>query len=73
MDMKVERSFSVQHTKTGENMSNDHKMYQMGIKYTIWPSVDNMAIKISTSSIATPSKIYPNWEFWFENYTIWQH
>jgi hypothetical protein len=29
----------------------------MAIKYT------NMA----TSSIARPSKIYPNWDFWFEN------
>jgi hypothetical protein len=26
-----------------------------------------MAIKKPTSSIATPSKIYPNWDFWFEN------
>jgi hypothetical protein len=25
------------------------------------------------SSIARPYKIYPNWDFWFENtYTIWQ-
>jgi hypothetical protein len=26
-----------------------------------------MAIKIPTSFIATPSKITPNWDFWFEN------
>jgi hypothetical protein len=26
-----------------------------------------MALKIPTSSIARPSKIYPNWDFWFEN------
>jgi hypothetical protein len=35
-----------------------------------------MAIKIPTSSIATPTKIYPNWDFWFENVpsgnTAWQ-
>jgi hypothetical protein len=30
---------------------NGHKIYQMGIKY----------------SIARPFKIYPNWDFWFEN------
>jgi hypothetical protein len=24
-----------------------------------------MAIQITTSSIARPSKIYPNWDFWF--------
>jgi hypothetical protein len=28
-----------------------------------------MAIKIPTSSIARPSKIYPKWDFWFENIT----
>jgi hypothetical protein len=26
-----------------------------------------MALKIPTSTIARPSKIYPNWDFWFEN------
>jgi hypothetical protein len=26
-----------------------------------------MAIEIPTSSVARPSKIYPNWDFWFEN------
>jgi hypothetical protein len=26
------------HTKTGKNMSTDHKMYQMAIKYTKWLS-----------------------------------
>jgi hypothetical protein len=32
-----------------------------------------MALKMHTSSIARPSKIYPNLEFWFEKYTTWQH
>jgi hypothetical protein len=32
-----------------------------------------MAIKIQTSSIAGPTTIYPNWDFWFEKNTIWQH
>jgi hypothetical protein len=45
--LRVARFFLVQHTKTGENIPNNHK--------------------ISTSSIARPSKIYPNWYFWFEN------
>jgi hypothetical protein len=32
-----------------------------------------MAIKIPTISIPKPSKIYPNWDFWYENvHTIWQ-
>jgi hypothetical protein len=26
-----------------------------------------MVMKIPASSIARPSKIYPNWYFWFEN------
>jgi hypothetical protein len=26
-----------------------------------------MAFNIPTSLIARPSKIYPNWDFWFEN------
>jgi hypothetical protein len=25
-----------------------------------------MAIKIPTSSIAKPSKLFPDWDFWFE-------
>jgi hypothetical protein len=33
----VARFFSVQHTKTGKNIPNDHKIYQKAIKYTIWP------------------------------------
>jgi hypothetical protein len=43
-----------------KNIPNDHKMYQIVIKYTIWPLytyVDKMAIKIPTFSIARPSKI----------------
>jgi hypothetical protein len=27
----------VQRTKTGENIPNDHKIYQMAIKYFQWP------------------------------------
>jgi hypothetical protein len=47
--------------------------YQNKTKYTKWPQnapfchkIDKMAIKILTSSVARPSKIYPNWEFGFE-------
>jgi hypothetical protein len=28
---------------------------------------DQIAKNIPTSSVATPSKIYPNWSFWVEN------
>jgi hypothetical protein len=34
---RVARFFTVQHTKTGKNKPNDHKMYQRAIKYTIQP------------------------------------
>jgi hypothetical protein len=33
----------------------------MAIKYTEWPQ------NLPTSSIARPYKMYPNWDFWFEN------
>jgi hypothetical protein len=32
---RVARFFSVQYTKAGKNIPNDHKMYQMAITYTI--------------------------------------
>jgi hypothetical protein len=35
--------------------------YQMAIIYSKW--VKN----IPTNSITRPSKIYPNWDFWYEN------
>jgi hypothetical protein len=59
--------FSAQNTKTGKNMPNDHKMYQMAIKIPFGRKIDKKAIKIPTSSTARPCKIYPNCEFWFEN------
>jgi hypothetical protein len=40
-----------------KNIPNDQQIYQMAIKHPKRP----------TSSIARPSKIYPNWNFWFEN------
>jgi hypothetical protein len=50
------------------------KNTQMGTKYTKWPqnipnggTVDPMAKNIPTSSIARPSNIHPNWDFWSEN------
>jgi hypothetical protein len=42
-------------------------MYQMALKILFGSKIDKMALKIPTSSIARPSKIYPNFDFWFEN------
>jgi hypothetical protein len=42
--------------------------YQMDKKYFQWPQNSPNGHKIYQDfSIARPSKIYPNWDFWFEN------
>jgi hypothetical protein len=35
--IRAARFLSVQHTKTGKNIPNDNKIYQMAIKYFQWP------------------------------------
>jgi hypothetical protein len=35
--------------------------------------MDKRAIKIPTSSMARPSNIDPNWDFWFENVPFGNH
>jgi hypothetical protein len=58
----------VQHTKTEKHVPNDTKIYQIAVKYTKWPQ--NIP---KTLSIPRPSKIFPNWDFWYENTsTNWQ-
>jgi hypothetical protein len=72
----VARFFSVQNTKTPKiyqrtttYVPSGHKINHFAEKY-----VDKMDLKILTSSITRPSKIYPKCDFWFENiHTIWQH
>jgi hypothetical protein len=60
-------------TKWPQNIPNGHKIYQMATKYTKWPqNRPNGHENIPTSIIARPSKIYPNWDFWFEKKAIWQ-
>jgi uncharacterized protein involved in tolerance to divalent cations len=58
-----------------KNISNNQEIYQLAIKYTNWSyNVPNGHIPIiSTSSIARPSKIYPNWDFWLENIPSGNH
>jgi hypothetical protein len=65
-ERRVARFSLLQHTKTGKNKPNDHKIYpnghkidQMAVKWTKWPQ------NISTTT--RPSNIYPKWDFWFEN------
>jgi hypothetical protein len=57
---RVARFFLGHDTKTGKNVPNGHKISQMSVKYSKWP------LNISTFSNLRPSKIYPNWDFWFE-------
>jgi hypothetical protein len=64
---RVAGFFLVQHTKRG-------KIHQMTTYNTKWPKIYLMVGKLTklpqnipTSSIVRPSKIYPNWNFWFEN------
>jgi hypothetical protein len=49
------------YTKLPQNIPNVNKIYQKSVKWTKCPK------NIPTSSIARPSKIYPNLDFWFEN------
>jgi hypothetical protein len=70
---------ATKYTKWPQNIPNGHKIYQMATKYTKWPQniptgseIDQTAKKL-LSFLSRHSKIYPNWNFWFENmYTIWQ-
>jgi hypothetical protein len=58
---RVARFFVVQHTKTGKNLPNDHKIYKMAIKYApIYLKILRMSKNIPTAFIVRPSKIYPN-------------
>jgi hypothetical protein len=34
-EIRVARFFSVKHTKTSNNIPNNHKIYQFAIKYTV--------------------------------------
>jgi DNA gyrase/topoisomerase IV subunit A len=36
-EFRVARFFVAQHTKTGTNITNNHKIYQMAAKYIKWP------------------------------------
>jgi hypothetical protein len=39
----------------------------MASKIPFVHKIDKRAVKITTSYVARPSKIFPNWDFWFEN------
>jgi hypothetical protein len=49
------------YTKWPQNRPNGCKIDQMAVKWIKW------TINIPSSSIVSPSKICPNYYFWFEN------
>jgi hypothetical protein len=66
---------------TYQNKKNNHILfqlatkyiYQITTKYTKWPqnipngrNITKLSLNRPTYSIARPSKIYPNWDFWLE-------
>jgi hypothetical protein len=53
-----------------ENIPNDHNIYNSAIKYTKWLEMDQMVIKYTG---ILHCKIYPNWDFWFENIPSGNH
>jgi hypothetical protein len=66
--IRVARFFVVQTYQNGKDVPNDHtlipnghKLYQMAVKYSKWSK------NIPRLSIPRPFKIYPNWNFGFEN------
>jgi hypothetical protein len=48
------------------NIPEREKIYQMTINYTKYTKVRKVDQMDITSSIAS-SKIYPHWDFWFDN------
>jgi hypothetical protein len=52
---------ATKHTKWPQNIPNGYKTYQMATKHTKWPlNRPNGHKHIPISSIASPSKNYPN-------------
>jgi hypothetical protein len=51
------------------NKPKKRKIYQVTNKFQKWPYNlrNGHYICFLTFSISRPSKIYPNWDFWFEN------
>jgi hypothetical protein len=48
----------VQHTKTGKNIPNDQKMYQMAVKFTYWPQINKMAMNQASITRFTRNGIF---------------
>jgi hypothetical protein len=51
----------------GKNIPNYQKIFQMVIKIPKGRKIDQMSKNTPTYSTASPSKMYPNYDFWSEN------
>jgi hypothetical protein len=69
VDGRVARLFLTQYTKTGK-IYQITTILQMAKKYTKGPYNIPIGHKIYKNSILRPSKIYPNWDIWFEKYHL---
>jgi hypothetical protein len=69
LETRVARFFMLQHTKTGKNVPNNQKIYQMAIKYAKWPKIYQKDIK--HLPLQGPPKFTQIWIFGLK-YTIWQ-
>jgi hypothetical protein len=66
-DTSDARLLLVHDTKTVNNVPNEHKMSQMVIKILNVRKIFQWPYNISTFSNLRLSKIYQNWDIWFEN------
>jgi hypothetical protein len=57
----------VQHTKIRKIYLSDHKIYEIAIKNEIAVQQTERPQNLPTPFLARHSKIYLNWDFWFEN------
>jgi hypothetical protein len=64
---RVARYFSAQTYQNGEKYNKGPNICQMAIKYNKWHKLPIPNGLIPLSSIAKPSKIYPNLDFRFKN------
>jgi hypothetical protein len=54
--------------QNGKNIPNDHRLFQPAINETKWPyNITNGHKIYKHFFFLGPSKIYPNFDFWFEN------
>jgi hypothetical protein len=72
MYTRVARFFLVQNTKTGKNIPNYHKLYQISIKYNKDHKMDQVSIKYINMFQCKTLQNLPKFGFLVWKQTIWQ-